>query len=92
MNKSGVLLIVHLTVAVILRTTVFAEENWQGNLAHVVQACTFVVCVVDPSNIPYSRGHLVFGQDMMFNQKVRVDRERVKKFRQDLSKAYSQGK
>ena len=66
-QANGLVESVHLTVAETLPTTIFAEENWQGELDQTVQACAFAVRAAVPSIFPYSPGQLVFGRDMMFN-------------------------
>ena len=65
-----------------LRCTTFKGTNWHDELDTIVQACAFAVRTTVPSNSPYAPAQMAFGMDMIFQQKVIVDWDKIKQLRQ----------
>ena len=49
----------------------------------LLQACAWAIHTTTPSNTPHSPGQLIFGVDMIFRQKVKIDWALLKKQHQD---------
>ena len=64
-----------------LRIRKFNIEHWEEDAVHMLQAVAWALNTTTPSNMPYSPGQLVFGMDMIFRQKVKIDWAIIKKER-----------
>ena len=79
-QAQGVIERIHLTLGDALQSTIF-EEDFEGDLDTLVQACAWALRSTVPSNNPYSPGHLAYGCDMIFRQRVKIDWEMLKQKR-----------
>ena len=79
-QAQGVVKRMHLVVGDALRTTVF-QEDFEGDLDTMVQACAWSLRTTVPSSSPYSPAHLAFGCDMIFRHRVKIDWEMLKQKR-----------
>jgi hypothetical protein len=64
-----------------LRIRKFDIENWEEDVTRILQAVAWAINTTTPSNMPYSPGQLVFGMDMIFRQKVKIDWSLIKEER-----------
>ena len=71
----------HLTLGDSLRSSIYNVDDWSKDVNQLIQACAWAIRTATPSNIPYSPGQLVFGNDMVFRQKTLVDWQQLKQLR-----------
>ncbi len=71
---------IHGTLGEQLRATVF-DADWSDNVDMLIQACAFALRATSPARGTYSPAQLAFGHDLIFQQKVLIDWERLKTVR-----------
>ena len=71
----------HLTLADVLRMSVFEEDNWWLEVEHTLQSIAWAFRTTVSSALPHSPGTLAFNYDMIMQTKVKVDWELVKKLK-----------
>ncbi|KAL7480695.1 hypothetical protein ACHAW6_006360, partial [Cyclotella cf. meneghiniana] len=77
----------HLTIGDKLRMSLYDGDNWKEDVDMLLQACTWAICTTTPSNTPHSPGPFIFGVDVIFFQKVKIDWALLKKQHQDQALA-----
>ena len=71
----------HLTLADVLRMSVFEGDNWWLEVEHTLQSIAWAFRTTVPSTLPHSPGSLAFNYDMIMQTKVKVDWELIKKLK-----------
>ncbi|KAL7478537.1 hypothetical protein ACHAW6_004297, partial [Cyclotella cf. meneghiniana] len=82
----------HLTIGDQLHTSPYEGDNRKEDVDMLLQACAWAIRTTTPSNTPHSPGQLIFGIDMIFCQKVKIDWALLKKQRRDQALANNQKK
>ncbi|KAL7475178.1 hypothetical protein ACHAW6_001105, partial [Cyclotella cf. meneghiniana] len=77
----------HLTIGDQLRTSLYQGDDWEEDVATLIQACAWAIRTTTPSNSPFTPSQLTFGMDMIFRQKAKIDWALIKKQRREQSAA-----
>ncbi|KAL7477539.1 hypothetical protein ACHAW6_010840 [Cyclotella cf. meneghiniana] len=62
----------HLTIGNQLRMSLYQGDDWEEDVAMLIQACAWAICTTTPSNSPFMPIQLTFGMDMIFQQKAKT--------------------
>ena len=68
----------HLTAADMLRTMIFSGTNWQDELETCLQSVAWALRSTVSTMSSYTPGHLVFSRDMIMQNAVTADWEKIK--------------
>lgn len=71
----------HLTLGYMLQAFIYTEDTWQDDIDHLILSVTWALWTTTLSNISYNPGQLVFGMDMIFHMKIKVDWQILKEKR-----------
>ncbi|KAL7482706.1 hypothetical protein ACHAW6_008362 [Cyclotella cf. meneghiniana] len=82
----------HLTIGNQLHTSLYEGDDWKEDIDTLLQACAWAICTTTPSNTPHSPVQLIFGVDMIFRQKIKIDWALLKKQRRDQALANNKKK
>ena len=63
----------HITIRNQLRTSLYQGDNWEEDIATLIQACAWAIRTTTPSNSALTPGQLTFGMDMIFWQKAKIN-------------------
>ena len=73
----------HLTLGDQLRVSIYSIDHWHEDVNHLIQACAWAIRTTVPLNVPYNPSQLIFGMDIIFHQKVKVDWQLLKEQRRN---------
>ena len=82
-TAQSIIATLYLTIGDQLRTSLNERDNWKEDTETLLQACSWVKLTTTPSNTPHNPGQLIFGVNMIFCQKVKIDWALLKKQRRD---------